>query len=123
MTKEYDAFYDSLLSAVLLSVVAEMAWARCFKEARKLAEREGMAIGRQEGAANGLRKVLTLRFGPLPPEIAAKIDGASVEQIHVWAERILPAETLEEIFCPERPATPGVRAAPAGAPMLPAPFS
>lgn len=38
------------------------------------------------------------RFGALPDGIYSKLEQASVEQLEYWAERILEAQTLGQIF-------------------------
>jgi hypothetical protein len=42
---------------------------------------------------------LTARFGPLPAQVCARIDAASVEQIETWADRmLLGADSLDDVF-------------------------
>ncbi len=45
-----------------------------------------------------LQRQLTRRFGPLPTEVIARISGATVEEIDLWADRVLDARTLDEVF-------------------------
>jgi hypothetical protein len=56
------------------------------------------AEGRAEGLRTILRKQLTHRFGKLPPTCEARIDGAAEQQLETWAERILDAHTIEDVF-------------------------
>jgi hypothetical protein len=42
-----------------------------------------------------LEKLLTLKFGPLPEAIRARIEAADAEALDRWLERILTAETVE----------------------------
>ncbi|MBY4946184.1 Rpn family recombination-promoting nuclease/putative transposase [Cupriavidus respiraculi] len=58
---------------------------------------EGLKEGLKEGKATALRQLLSQRFGRLAPELEARIDGASVQQIDVWLGRVLRAETLHDI--------------------------
>ena len=63
---------------------------------------EGEARGRAEGEARGratlLLKQLALRFGTLPNETIERVRSASIEDIDDFAERILTANTIEEVL-------------------------
>ena len=58
--------------------------------------------GKAEGHAEGERAVLGLqlrrRFGPLPSEAAERIGTASTADLEAWAENVLDADTLDEVF-------------------------
>lgn len=58
-------------------------------------ERKAMEKGVERGI---LLKQLNRRFGELPPSVLDKLHAASPEQLECWAENILVAETLEEVF-------------------------
>lgn len=53
---------------------------------------------RQEGARALLERQLAARFGALPREIAARLAMASSEALARWAERVLVATNLQELF-------------------------
>ncbi len=53
-----------------------------------------------------LTRQLTRRFGPLPAEVTARMEDADTETLETWAERLLDARTLDEVFAPESPASP-----------------
>ncbi|WP_277621764.1 DUF4351 domain-containing protein [Kineobactrum sediminis] len=59
-------------------------------------------IERQEGRLEGERRVLqrqlVRRFGELPAWAAEKLEAASAEQLDIWADDILAAQTLDELF-------------------------
>nr|VFK42417.1 MAG: Predicted transposase YdaD [Candidatus Kentron sp. TC] len=59
---------------------------------------KGMELGREEGEAALLMRLLNRRFGPLSPEIERKIREASSEALALWGDRVLDAQTLEEVF-------------------------
>jgi hypothetical protein len=59
---------------------------------------EGMAKGKAEGKAETLARQLTRRFGPLPEWVPERLAVASVEQLDLWADRVLDAATLEAVF-------------------------
>ena len=55
-----------------------------------------------EGRVDGERAVLELqlrrRFGSLSPEVAARMGEASTSDLEIWAEKVLDADTLEDVF-------------------------
>ena len=71
---------------------------------------EGLAEGRAEGRAEGkiqgqligrreaLDRLLKKKFGPLPASAAAKLSNASLEHLEAWTDRILMAQSLDEVF-------------------------
>lgn len=66
----------------------------------------GMQVGRQQGIEQGLQKgeaamllrLLTRKFGRIDESIRARVLAADAEQLLVWGERVLSAETLAEVF-------------------------
>jgi hypothetical protein len=54
--------------------------------------------GRAEGCANMLRKLLSLKFGPLPEPYEARLATASTTDLDTWAERVLTATALDQVF-------------------------
>nr|VFJ44070.1 MAG: conserved hypothetical protein (putative transposase or invertase) [Candidatus Kentron sp. DK] len=72
------------------------------KRVRESALREGMQQGMQqgrlEGEANLLLRILPRRFGPLPLEITERVHGADPNTIEIWADRMLDAKSLNEVF-------------------------
>ncbi len=63
---------------------------------------QGRQEGRQEGVRQGearlLRRQLTRRHGALPSWAGERLEKAEPEQLETWAERVLTAKTLEEVF-------------------------
>jgi predicted transposase/invertase (TIGR01784 family) len=59
---------------------------------------EGEAKGRLVGERLLLQKQLTLKFGPLPEGVAQLIERAGEAELNLWAERVLAAATLLEVF-------------------------
>jgi hypothetical protein len=63
---------------------------------------EGKVEGREEGEraafASTLNKLARLRFREVPADCAARIDAATKPDLERWLERILTAETLEDLF-------------------------
>jgi hypothetical protein len=57
---------------------------------------EGRLEGRQEGRAEIVRRLLTLKFGPLAPEADARICSASSDELDRIVEQSLSATTVEQ---------------------------
>ena len=67
-------------------------------------EARGLQEGRKEGEAKGraaiLRRQLVKRFGKniIDLRLQERLINSSPEQLDVWAERILDAKTIDEVF-------------------------
>ena len=59
---------------------------------------EGRVEGRVEGRAELLVKQLRLKFGELGPETVARVRAGSEQELDRWAERILTAGSLADVF-------------------------
>ena len=63
---------------------------------------EGIAVGRAEGKAEGkaelLERQLIKKFGPLSEPARTRLFAASDEQLNLWAEELLLAKTIEDVF-------------------------
>lgn len=53
---------------------------------------------RTEGEAKLLVRLLTRKFGPLSPAVLDVVNTASAEQIDTWTDRILTADTLDDVL-------------------------
>ena len=64
--------------------------------------RKHRAAGREEGREKALRgmlaRLLEARFGSVAPDVQARIDAASVEDLDRWIEQFATASTLGEVF-------------------------
>jgi hypothetical protein len=68
------------------------------KESLERGLQKGRQEGRQEGAYQLLKRQLETKFGELPPPTLDVLQQADEEQILLWSERILSADTLGDIF-------------------------
>lgn len=59
---------------------------------------EGRVEGRAEGQAELLLEQLTVKFGPQPVEVQARVFTATSDQLHTWARRILAADSIDEVL-------------------------
>ena len=62
------------------------------------ARREGREEGRAEGQVAVLARQLTLKFGELPEPVKQCLEQADEAELNLWAERVLFAGSLEDIF-------------------------
>ena len=62
---------------------------------------EGMRAGRVEGERALLERQLRRRFGPLSPAVSDRLHGASATDLEAWAENLLEARTLDDVFGPK----------------------
>ena len=61
---------------------------------------EGMRAGRVAGGRTLLERLLRRRFGPLSPAVSDRLHGASAADLEAWAENLLEARTLDDVFGP-----------------------
>ena len=64
----------------------------------RVATERGLQQGLQQETSAILKRQLTKRFGRLAEETVSRINYASLEQIETWAERVLDAKTLDDVF-------------------------
>ena len=53
---------------------------------------------RAEGQAEVVLQLLTRKFGPLDQAVIAQVRAASLEELDRYAERLLAAQTLEDVI-------------------------
>ena len=68
------------------------------KEWKEAGMEEGRKEGRKEGEIILLQQQLTKRFGLLPKWVSEQLNNADQNELELWADRILDAKTLEEVF-------------------------
>lgn len=83
------------------------------EEGRAEGKAEGRAEGKAEGRAEGqldlVLRLLELRFGPLSPEHEARARAGTPADLALWAERVLGATRLDEVFDAPAAGSPGPR--------------
>ena len=72
--------------------VSEKAAAEARGEAR------GRLAGKQEGQSALLHHLLQAKFGQLSADLEQRLSNASEDELATWAERVLFAESLEQVF-------------------------
>nr|VFJ70375.1 MAG: protein of unknown function (DUF4351) [Candidatus Kentron sp. DK] len=74
-------------------------WEQTFRQEGRLeGEAIGEAIGEAKGEAKLLFRQLSRRFQPLPDGTFERIHGADPSTIEIWADRVLDAKSLDEVF-------------------------
>lgn len=68
------------------------------KTAGELLVEKGRVEGRVEGRREALLDGLRVRFGSVPPAIAARIEQAGIDELTGWNERLFAAKTLADLF-------------------------
>ncbi len=59
---------------------------------------QGLEKGRAQGSASVLLRLLNRRFGPLSADLTRRLAQSTPEQLEIWAERVLDARTIDEVF-------------------------
>lgn len=59
---------------------------------------QGLEKGRAQGTASVLLRLLNRRFGPLATDVTRRLSQSTPEQLEIWAERVLDARTIDEVF-------------------------
>jgi len=67
-------------------------------EGLQAGRQQGLQEGRQQGEASLLLRLLTRKFGTVDESTRARVLAADAEQLLVWGERVLSAETLGDVF-------------------------
>ena len=72
-------------------------------EGEILGVKKGRTEGRMEGRFSLLQRQLTRRFGSaFDGRFHQRLQSASVEQLDSWGERLLDAQSIEEVFAPQQ---------------------
>ena len=88
------------IQAMLGITDIDLRQTRFYQDVFAEGQAEGQTEGRRSEAANLLRRLLIRRFGPLPAWAEQRIAGAATETLEDWADRLLEAERIEEVFAP-----------------------
>lgn len=71
---------------------------RYFAEGQQIGEARGREIGEARGRTVLLLRLLTLKFGELSEAHRQRVLTASVEELDAYAERILLASDIAQVF-------------------------
>ena len=84
-------------SSVMTGVI-QRARNEGIREGRVEGRVEGIREGRVEGERTVLERQLRRRFGPLSPAVADRLHRASATDLEAWAENLLEARRLDDVF-------------------------
>jgi len=87
---------------MLRTLSADPEFRRMAQERERLlleAEMERKAA-EARGQASILRRLLCAKFGELPSSVEEQLQAAEPAQLEHWADRVLFAETVEQVFNP-----------------------
>jgi hypothetical protein len=73
-------------------------WARTFEKFEREVRQEEREAGEKHGETKLLLRQLEWKFGPLDARTRARVHRAGPDRLLAWADRILTAERLEEVF-------------------------
>ena len=85
------------LRTVLATVVDPDTARAMTSTAEQIANRartEGIAMGRAEGRAETVLRLLQKRFGPLSDEVERRVRNSTRADLDCWTDRVLDAQTL-----------------------------
>ncbi len=69
-----------------------------FLEGEKKGEKKGIKLGEKRGKASLLQRQLERRFGKLPRWAVQRLETADAATLEQWGERIIEAESLEQVI-------------------------
>ncbi|NGZ06700.1 MAG: DUF4351 domain-containing protein [Magnetococcales bacterium] len=68
------------------------------EEGMQIGEQRGRQEGRQEEAASMLLKLMRRKFGQMPDQVLEQVRSANLEQIEVWSDNFVFANSVDEVF-------------------------
>jgi len=91
---------DTMMSQFAQDIInGKPKWVEMVRQQSLLeGEARGEARGKTRGEAKLLLRMLPRRFEPLPREISERVYGAAPNTIELWADRVLDAKSLDEVF-------------------------
>lgn len=78
--------------------VERLAIERGIQQGMQQGMETGLAKGRAEGGSALLARQISRRFGPLPKTIIERLAQAAPDQLEIWADRVLDADSLDDVF-------------------------
>ncbi len=89
-----------------IEVLEEQEKMRYVTSVEQIGIEKGLLLGRLEGEQSGiakgeayaLRRLLQKRFGPLSEDVLARLQAASIDELELWLDRALDADSLAGVF-------------------------
>jgi len=98
LSRDEQAWIDAIQRERTLSLEATFTAEKAEAEAK--AEARGLTKGLMEGRASLLLHLLRAKFGDVPPSVEERLQQAEPAQLEHWGDRVLFAETLDQVFSP-----------------------
>jgi hypothetical protein len=86
------------LAASEVGKEAEVAVVSYAEQLRREGERRGRRLGGRQARRKMLLRLLSVRFGDLPEAAIERVKAAKSSQLELWAERLLSASMLGDVF-------------------------
>ncbi|HDR13973.1 MAG TPA: DUF4351 domain-containing protein [Desulfobacteraceae bacterium] len=96
--EEKQSLYKEIFEEKDTAMLAQYIREKGFQEGLVKGKLEGKLEGELKGKCAVLERQLTRRFGPLPAWAKEQLNSATDAQLDNWAERILDAQTLQEVL-------------------------
>ncbi len=96
--EEKGSLYKEIFEQEDTAMLAQYIREKGFQEGLVKGELKGKMEGKIEGKCSVLERQLTRRFGPLPAWAKEQLTSATDAQLDSWAERILDAETIQDVL-------------------------
>ena len=89
-----------------IEVLEEQEKMRYVTSVEQIGIEKGLLLGRLEGEQSGIAKgeayalhrLLQKRFGPLSEDVLARLQAASIDELELWLDRALDADSLAGVF-------------------------
>jgi hypothetical protein len=91
---------DMLKGTEMLETNIDQWKAKAIAEGMRLGEQKGLQIGKLEGEARALQRLLSQRFGTIPMAIGERIAAADLAQVEAWFDAALTAPDMASVFAP-----------------------
>jgi flagellar biosynthesis/type III secretory pathway protein FliH len=89
---------DEATMQTIADMFEERGWEKGLQEGRQKGRQEGRQEGLLVGERNLLLRQLRRRFGEPSPDVLGRIADADQSSLERWAEQLLAARTLEDVF-------------------------
>ena len=98
---EHDAGYKLLFSDpnITRSLLADFLPQEWQQQHHQAGLTEGMVRDVAQGEQALLLRLLHRRFGEIPEATRQRLEQAGTDKLETWADRVLDAKTLAEVFC------------------------
>jgi hypothetical protein len=83
---------------LMMRMAKDKARMEGYLQGREEGREQGREVGREEGRRTLLRKLLQLRFGPLPENVEQRIGRAEPGELNAWEGKVLQAATLDDVI-------------------------